>query len=324
MTTVFFATNRVLSGAPNDIDSYTARMQPADTSQNMVYGSAFIDGIDLASNNAGTIAQINETALGRFPDNALGDLGDGGRNLLVFIHGFDNTFSDALTRAAFNREWMAAAGTPGTDATVVSFSWPSSGRILGFPVLTSAYSGDQNMARQSANHLMSFLANLEPILTEARRNGHRTILLAHSMGNLALQGAVETWLKDGNGRAQLFDVAALAAADCAYDTFAQTGFARLSGLPQLVGRTSIYFSHADVVLDLSKIVNEGMQRLGQDGPENRTDKTLFPEDVFTMVDATGFDDYDRTPLATHQYYRLSKDCRTFLAEDMSGNVPATV
>ncbi len=318
MTTVFFATNRVVSGDATSPDSYTAHLQPAGTAQDMVYGSAFVDGTDLASNSVGTITRICDTALGQFPDSARGDLGDGGRNLLVFIHGFDNTFSNAITRAAFNREWMAAAGTPGTDATVMAFSWPSSGRILGFPVLDSAYKADQNMARQSGYHLMTFLANLEPILTQARKRGHRTILLAHSMGNLALQGAVEGWLKDGNGRARLFDCAALAAADCAYDTFAQADLARLSGLPQLVGRTSIYFSHGDLVLDISKIVNAGMQRLGQDGPENRSDTTLFPPDVFTMVDASGFDDYDRTPLATHQYYRLSKDCRNFLAEDMSG------
>ena len=318
MTTVYFATNRVVAGDPLSVDSYTAQMQPATTSQDMVYGYAFVDGVDTASNNPGSVTSIQETALGQFPASAVADLGDGGRNLLVFIHGFDNTFSDALTRGALDRQWMAEAGTPGTDATVISFSWPSSGRILGFPVLDSAYKADQDMARQSGNHLMSFLANLEPILTDARARGHRTILLTHSMGNLALQGAVETWFQNNNGNARLFDCATLAAADCAYDTFAQPGLTRLMGLPQLVGRTSIYYSHADDVLDLSKVVNGGMQRLGQDGPENRADTTLFPADRFKMVDATGFDDYDRTPLGSHQYYRLSKLCRTAIAQDMAG------
>src|SRR3954470_7261242 len=54
-----------------------------------------------------------------------------GSDLLVFIHGFDNTFSDAISRAAFNREWLAASGLPGTNTTVVAFSWPSSGRVVG-------------------------------------------------------------------------------------------------------------------------------------------------------------------------------------------------
>ena len=319
MTTVFFATNRVVSGDPALVESYTARMQPADTNQDMVYGYAFVDGVDTASNNAGTITGIQETSLGQFSAGAASDLGDGGRNLLVFIHGFDNNFSDALTRGALNRQWLAEAGTQATDTTVIAFSWPSSGRIVDFPVLDGAYKADQAMARQSGNHLMSFLANLEQILTDARGQGHRTILLAHSMGNLALQGAVEKWFADGNGNARLFDCAALAAADCAWDAFAHPAPMRLVCLPQLVGRTSIYYSHADLVLDpLSQAVNGGVQRLGHDGPENRTDMTAFPADKFTMVDATGFDDYDRTPLASHQYYRLSKTCRSVLAQDMAG------
>ena len=54
--------------------------------------------------------------------------------LLQHVHGFDNAFSDALTRAAFNREWLAASGQPGTNTTVVAFSWPSSGRVVALPV----------------------------------------------------------------------------------------------------------------------------------------------------------------------------------------------
>ncbi len=317
-TTVFFATNRVLTGPADNPASYSTALQTPTSWQDMVYGSAFVDGIDIASNTQGVISSIQETRLGQFPDSAAGDLAEGGRNLLVFVHGFDNSFSDAITRGAFNREWLAASGLPGTDATVLAFSWPSLGQTISFPILDGDYLTDQNTARQSGFHLMSFLANLEPILTAARANGQRTFLLAHSMGNLALQSAAENWFLHGNGAASLFDCAALAAGDCQFDSFAQPNLAGLSGLPQLARKASIYYSHDDSVLKLSALVNDGARRLGQDGPRNRTDATAFPPTVFTMNDATSFKDYDYNLLTSHQYYRSSPTCRKLLAADMAG------
>jgi hypothetical protein len=64
------------------------------------------------------------------------------------------------------------------------------------------------MATLSGVHLMSFFAQIEPLLRMARANGCRTYLLAHSMGILALQSAVENWFLYGNGNAELFNVKA--------------------------------------------------------------------------------------------------------------------
>jgi esterase/lipase superfamily enzyme len=317
-TTVFFATNRVLTGDPALSASYSNGLQPPSDGTGIIYGSAFVDGIDVASNTQGTISSIQETQVGRFPDQAAADLGDGGRNILVFIHGFDNSFNDAITRAAFNREFLAASGAPGTDATVVAFSWPSLGQIVSFPILQADYLTDQNTARASGYHLMTFLANLQPILKTARDNGRRTMLLAHSMGNLALQSAVENWFLHGNGPASMFNAAALCAGDCGYDAFGQPPPASLSNLPQLAGTISIYYSHVDNVLQLSFVVNDGAARLGQDGPRNRTDPAKFPPSAYTMVDATDFRDYDFNFLTSHQYYRSSATCRKLLAGALGG------
>jgi esterase/lipase superfamily enzyme len=315
-TTVFFASNRVLTGAADDPASYGPDLQPPSSSAGMVYGSAFVDGIDVATNAQGVVSTIETTNLGSFPQSAIDDLSKPGRNLLVFIHGFDNSFTDAITRAAFNREWMAASGVAVADTTVIAFSWPSLGQIISFPILTADYKHDQTMARNSGIHLMTFLANLEPILTAARANGCSTFLLAHSMGNLALESAVENWFLHGNGRGQLFDLALLAAGDCAYDAFNQPDLARLSGLSLLAKRVSVLYSHADQVLQLSAFVNGGAQRLGQDGPNNRSDPVAFPPSVYTMVDCTGFQDYDFGPLTSHQYYRLSPKARAVIAAEM--------
>jgi len=96
-----------------------------------------------------------------------GDLSNAGRNLLVFIHGFDNTFEEGITRAAFNREFLAASGKPETNTTVLAFSWPSLGKIFSLPVPDSDYRHDQKMASVSGVHLMSFFAQIEPLLRTA-------------------------------------------------------------------------------------------------------------------------------------------------------------
>jgi esterase/lipase superfamily enzyme len=243
-----------------------------------------------------------------------------GRNLLFFIHGFDNNFSDALTRAAFNAAWLAASAVAAADTTVIAFSWPSAGEIVDFPVLTGAYSGDQQMAKLSGPHLMSVLANLNPIITAARvsRPDIRVILLAHSMGNLALSSAVEHWFLAGNGDGLIFDDAILAAADCPYEAFAQPKLAQLSGLSRLAERISIYYSGADQVLQLSMAVNLGAQRLGQDGPLHRTDPAAFPPATFSMVDCSAIRDYQYGFLSSHQYYRLSPAVRSIIAASIGG------
>ncbi len=319
-TTVYFASNRLLTGPADIPGSYGPNIQPPSSPGAITYGTAFVDGIDLTSNSQGAITSIQDTNQGGFTPSIMHDLSHAGRNLLVFLHGFDNTFADAVTRAAFNREWMSASGVPAADTTVVAFSWPSLGRIVDFPIPQGDYLHDQTMARLSGVHLMTFFAKLEPILRAARANRRRTFLVAHSMGVLALQSAVENWFLHANGNALLFDTAFLAAGDCAYDTFEHPHLTGLSGLTILAQRVSIYFSRADLVLQLSQLVNLGAQRLGQDGPRNRTDPTLFPAAEFEMVDATEFSDYDVDFLSSHQYYRRSPTARTRIAQAMGGGV----
>jgi esterase/lipase superfamily enzyme len=316
-TTVYFASNRLVTGDPTAKASYGPDIQPVLVSTSITYGTAFIDGVDLTHDQQGSIVSLQNTSQGGFADNVTGDLSDAGRNLLVFIHGFDNSFEDALTRAAFNREFLAASGLPGTDTTVLAFSWPSLGQIIGFPILDSDYLHDQKMAQASGTHLMSFFAHIAPLLAAARANGNRTYLLAHSMGNFALQNAVANWFLQGNGKGQLFDAAVLAAGDCGFDAFRQQNLAGLSGLSLLSSKICIYYSGNDDVLQLSAVVN-GLQRLGQNGPQGRDNPANFPAPTYSMYDATEVTDYDRNPLTSHQYYRLSPTVRAQIASDMTG------
>src|ERR1051325_5865101 len=107
-------------------------------------------------------------------------------------------------------------------------------------------------------------------------SGNRIFLLAHSMGNYALQAAVQSWFTHGNGDAVLFDEAILASADERYDTFDFPEPGRLSSLHRLASHISISFSDADLVMKVTELVNLGAERLGQRGPRNRDFPGRFP------------------------------------------------
>lgn len=86
---------------------------------------------------------------------------------LVFVHGFNVTFEEAVRRTG------QIAYDLGFDGAPILYSWPSHGE-LGMV----AYNQDGRNAELSAPHLRAFLTQL------AARTGVRTIhVIAHSMGN---------------------------------------------------------------------------------------------------------------------------------------------
>ena len=315
MRTVYFATNRVLTGPADQLASYSSSVVAPSDPTVVTYGTAFVEEAGLDADTVGAIKSINDVQAGGFSDQAKGDLSDPGRNLLVFIHGFDNTFENAITRAAFNQQWLEQSGVAAASTAVVAFSWPSAGKLIGFPFPSLAYRTDQTRAGQSGVHLMTFFANLQPLIDAARAKGNRVFLLAHSMGNWALQAAVESWFAHGNGDAFLFDEAFLAAADEVFNSFEFGPQGRLSGLRRLARRISIYSSERDEILKLSSVLNL-VKRLGQDGPHDRSDTTLFPPDKFLMVDCSNATDYALNPESSHQYYRRSPQVRADIAKTM--------
>ena len=312
-STVYFATNRIVNDPPDRTSSYTHNIVSPMRPQDITYGTAFVNTADLTADTVGAVTSIHDLQQGGFAQSTIDDLSAGTRDILVFIHGFANSFENAITRAAFNHEWLMAGGA---DTAVVAFSWPSRGHVIEPPFPSFAYRWDQTTAGQSGPAIMAFLANLLPILEAARKKGRRVYLLAHSMGNWALQSAVETWFAHGNGDAFMFNEAILAAADEIANSFDFAPFGRLSGLGRLAKRISIYFSRADKVLDdLSETIN-GNRRLGQDGPPDRNDPAHFPGVAYRMVDCSGFVDFPRDFQGSHQYYRRSPGVRADIVSVM--------
>jgi esterase/lipase superfamily enzyme len=317
--TVYFATNRVARGPMTDWRSYGADIVPPTDPSQITYAAAFVQGTDLAVEGSGTIATISYPQAGGSQTGVAQDILDSGKNILLFIHGFANSFLNSIARAAYNREWFAASGEIAADTAVIAFSWPSLGQLIAAPphLLPGDYLRDQSQASRSAFHIASFFSNLQPILTQAQNQGTRIFLLAHSMGNFALAAAVESWFSHSNPAMKLFDEVFLAAADERWDSFSLPLAARLSRLPDLTPRISIYYSIRDVALYLSVAVNF-IQRLGHEGPMHKTDAALYPPTRFRILDCAEVNDYNlwNPPDASHQYYRRSPKVRADIARAM--------
>jgi esterase/lipase superfamily enzyme len=318
-TTVYFATNRVAQGPTTDWRSYGPDIVlPTDPSL-IIYAAAFVEGTDLGAEGSGAITTISHAESGAFHPGVSQDILGSGKNILVFIHGFANSFLNSITRAAFNREWFAAAGVDAADTTVIAFSWPSLGQFIAAPprLLPADYLRDQSQAGRSGFHIASFFGNLQPLLAQVRAQGRRAFLLAHSMGNFALQAAVESWFSHGNSAAMLFDEVFLAAADERLDSFELPMGARLSRLAELTPRISIYYSIRDIALYLSFAVNL-FPRLGHEGPIHKADAARYPPARYRIPDCAEVNDYDllNPPDASHQYYRRSRKVRADMAAAM--------
>ena len=303
-TTVYFATNRLVTHDGTQAADYGADVVPPTDPALITFGRAQVEGGNLATGASGQVVSIADVTQGGFSADAVGSLAAPGRNIVVFIHGFDNSFADAITRAAFNRDWFAASGAVAADMNIVVFAWPSLGRAFDAPIPWDDYLRDQMMAGQSGVHIMEFMTKLVPLLQRVRAAGTRCYLLCHSMGNYALQAAVETWFAHGRQPVEMFDEAILAAADERYDSFCFPRPGRLSCLSQLARRISIYYSESDLVLALSNAVN-GTRRLGQQGPSRKAETSAS----LRLVDCSSCRDYAWGLLSSHQYYRLSPRVR---------------
>jgi esterase/lipase superfamily enzyme len=293
-----------------------------DTPDGLIFAEAQVTGTDLSNAASGTIAAIVNVSPGSFSADSRTALANSTRDLLVFIHGFDNAFKDAITRAAFNREYLAQSGLPAANMDVLAFTWPSSGLLIAAPpdFPDAAYRADQARASESGYQLAHFLNELSSLFTGFDPAGNRrVILLAHSMGNWALQAGVEAFFAQAPTPPLRFDEVVLAAADEVANTFEAPDGGRLSLLRNITRRVSVYCNARDDALALSSIVN-GNARLGQAGPTDKTDAALYPPATFRTVDCTDVFDYNQLdPIdATHQYYRLSGTVRGDIATLIGG------
>lgn len=169
-----------------------------------------------------------------------------GKETLVFVHGYNNTFSDAVYRFAQIRADFDVTG-PG-----VLYSWPSAGDPRGY-----AYDRDSVLySRDDFEYVLESLTAAP---------GEKVLLLAHSMGAQLVMETLRQAALTGNRRVlDRISGVVLMAPDIDPDLFRRQ-VAAIGKLPQPF---LIFVSRKDRVLSLSGLLFGRKPRLGViDGPE---------------------------------------------------------
>lgn len=170
----------------------------------------------------------------------------GRRKVLVFVHGFNNRFDDAVYRFAQIAHDAKAPGIP------VLFTWPSRGELK-----LRAYTYD----RESANYSRDAFEQL--LITLAANPDVKEInVVAHSMGNwLTLESLRGLSIRSGQIGHKIKNVM-LIAPDVDVDVF-RTQIQRMgTSRPKF----SLFVSQDDRALGLSRSIWGGMPRLGEIDP----------------------------------------------------------
>jgi esterase/lipase superfamily enzyme len=184
--------------------------------------------------------------------------------VLVFVHGYNSRFDEAVFRLA------QIAHDSGAPAVPILFTWPSRGRVL-------EYGYDRESANYSRDALEGVLAALQknPAITEIS-------ILAHSMGNwVTLEALRQMAIRDKRIAPKIRHVM-LAAPDVDIDVFR-------SQINQ-IGVNRPYFvllsSRDDVALDVSRRLWGSTVRLGAVDPQAEPFRTDLARDRIDVVDLT--------------------------------------
>ena len=220
-----------------------------------------------------------------------------GVDTVLFIHGFNYSFHEALIDAALLKRTYETAETP---YTFFVFSWPSDGSLMPY----IAYANDRADARTSGAALGRGLLKLGEFVrrVSGRTGAARALRPRPRCGDgQAAQGALRrppapdgpqhgrlcaAPRRPGHAREigddlpRLFDEILLIAADEDADAFEHDH--KLALLPRLGRRVTVYHNREDIPLAISDLTKGNPDRLGADGPAH---PHLLPAKV-TIVDCT--------------------------------------
>jgi len=191
------------------------------------------------------------------------------RDVLLFIHGFNVEFDEAMKRTAQLGYDLNFKGG------VTAFSWPSNGSVSG-------YIADLDSAKLSTNYLCNFIKLL------IRDNVNKLHIIAHSMGNMVLTQAL-LLLKEENFLPNIIiNQIVLAAPDIDKDIFVNQIMPSIHGMARL----TLYASNKDKALITSRKIRKDYIRLGEGG------NNIVIVDGLDSIDASKVD----TSLLGHGYF----------------------
>ncbi|WP_036296613.1 alpha/beta hydrolase [Methylosinus sp. PW1] len=184
------------------------------------------------------------------------------RQALVFVHGFNTLFAEAVYRLA------QIVHDSGTSALPVLFTWPSRGKLLdyGYDHESASYS------RDALEHVLHMLAK-DPSVGEIS-------ILAHSMGNWVTLEALRQMAIRDHGLPSKIKNVMLAAPDVDYDVFSR----QIAEIDERRAIFTLFVSREDEALAASRRVWGDKVRLGGIDPEREPFKDALAERRFTVVD----------------------------------------
>jgi pimeloyl-ACP methyl ester carboxylesterase len=177
------------------------------------------------------------------------------KDVYIFVHGVDNSFEDAIFRAATVWHFMGRSGVP------IVYSWPAGfGGIRG-------YAYDRESGEFTVFHLKYFLQ-----MVASCPGVERVHLVAHSRGTdvtisalRELHIAYQAAGKDTQAELKLENLV-LAAPDLDEDVFMQRFVAE--NLLRAARRTTIYASTSDCAIRLADVIFASRRRVGALGPRD--------------------------------------------------------
>ncbi len=193
----------------------------------------------------------------------------GGTDVVVFVHGFNVTWKEAVGNALALQ--LTLNRTDGSDpkqkTNVVLFSWPSDGLALPY----MSYKSDRSEAKCSGYAVGRAFLRLRDFLISLRRNNaalcdQQIHLLCHSMGNYVLENAVQRLAEftPGSALPRMFEHIFMCAPDVDDDVL-QPG-KPLGRVHELARKVTIYHNRDDKAMYISDYSKGNPERLGTNGP----------------------------------------------------------
>lgn len=186
------------------------------------------------------------------------------RSVVVFIHGFNTQFEDAVFRFA------QIIHDSNVNSVPVLVTWPSRGSLF-------AYGYDRestNYTRNAVERLFQYLARDSEIRDVS--------ILAHSMGNwLALEALRQMAIRNG-GLPDKFRNVMLAAPDVDVDVFRS----QIADMGNTRPRFTLFVSRDDRALAVSRRVWGDVSRLGAIDPEQSPYKEELAAHKIAVIDLT--------------------------------------
>jgi esterase/lipase superfamily enzyme len=164
-----------------------------------------------------------------------------GRNVLIYVHGFNQTFEAAALDAARLSDGIKFAGE-----TMV-FSWPSKGKLFD-------YGYDRESAMWTRDGFTQVLDELLASPTIGRIN-----IVAHSIGTMVTMEALrQVYAKRGGAAADRIGAVVFASPDIDMDVFTSS----VERIGPLAGKITVVTATNDRALAVSRWMNGGTTRVG--------------------------------------------------------------